>query len=286
MEAAPIRRTEGHFPGGGRRTLHRRSWVAPFPERALALVHGYAEHSGRYEHVGRWLAERGCAVHAFDQQGHGRSDGRRGHVRRLDDLLDDIATLVEQVRSEHPDLPLHLVGHSMGGLEVAVFLSRRRPVLASAVLSGAALRVPDPPPAHQRLALRLLKPLVPRLSIPRPIALDALSRDPEVGRAYAADPLVFQTMTLSLATALFDAGPQALRGAGEVAVPVLVLHGGDDPICAPSGSRDFHARLARPESELRIYPGLRHEIFNEPEHEQVLADVLDWLRKREASDVR
>jgi alpha-beta hydrolase superfamily lysophospholipase len=274
-----IRRTESHFESGGR-TLFRRGWLAPEPGRLLVLVHGFAEHSGRYEHVGRWFATRGFAVHAYDQQGHGRSEGNRGHVDRFDDMLDDLEAFLERVRREHPGLPPFVVGHSMGGLEVAAWVSGRRPDIAGAVTSGAALEVAEVPSPAQRFALRVMRRLRPKARLDRPIATEALSRDPAVGRAYREDPLVFQYMTLSLAAAFYAAGRSALENARRTEVPMLLLHGEDDPLTPARGSRAFFEQLDPSRSELRIYPGLRHEIFNEPEQEQVFSDLLAWIEKR------
>jgi alpha-beta hydrolase superfamily lysophospholipase len=274
-----IRRTESHFASGDR-TLFRRGWVGPDPGRLLVLVHGFAEHSGRYEHVGRWFAERGFAVHAYDQRGHGRSEGDRGHVDRFDDLLDDLERFLDLARREHLGLPPFVLGHSMGGLEVAAWVSGRRPELAGAVTSGAALEVAEVPSPAQRIALRLMRRLRPKARLDRLIATEALSRDPAVGRAYRDDPLVFQYMTLSLAAALYGAGRGALENARQTEVPMLLLHGEDDPLTPASGSRAFFEQLDPSRSELRIYPGLRHEILNEPEQEQVFADVLGWIDER------
>lgn len=282
MGAASIRRIESHFAGCGGRTLFRRSWLAPEPKRAIVLVHGYAEHTGRYERVGTWLADRGGAVHGYDHQGHGLSDGVRGHAASFDALLDDLERCVEVVRDEHPDLPLFVLGHSMGGLVALGHAALRQPQLAGVVSSAAALHVPDAPSALQRLGLRLLRPLLPRLRMQRPIADEALSRDPEVGRAYRADPLVFQHMTVSLAAAIYHGGLKTLAAAARVELPILLLHGGDDRLTPPSGSRAFFDALRGGDgSDLRIYPGLRHEILNEPEWETVVGDLQEWLTKRE-----
>jgi alpha-beta hydrolase superfamily lysophospholipase len=281
VDGALIRRTQSHLSGAGGRTLFRRAWLSAEPVRLVLLVHGYAEHSGRYEHVGAWLAARGCAVHAYDQQGHGRSEGPRGHVRRFGDLLDDLDHFLDLTRGEHPGLPAFVVGHSMGGLVVAAWARERKPEAAGAITSGAALRVAEVPSTGQRIALRLLRRVAPRLRMPRPIDPEALSRDPEVGRAYQADSLIFQTMTLALAAGLFEAAGRTLHGAADVELPMLLLHGGEDPLVEARGSRDFFEGLRSSGNDLRIYADLRHEIFNEPEWETVLADLLDWVRKRE-----
>jgi alpha-beta hydrolase superfamily lysophospholipase len=282
VEPRAIRRAESHLVAGPGATLFRRSWQPPTPERALLFVHGYAEHSGRYETAGAWFAARGCAVHAYDQRGHGRSQGARGHVRSFGDFLDDLDTLAARVREEHPGLPLFAVGHSMGGLVVASWLTERGPALRGAVTSGAALSLAGVPSGARRRALRILRGVAPRLALRRPIATDLLSRDPEVGRAYLEDPLVFQRMTVSLAAEIFDAAQRVLPQAHAVRVPLLLLHGEEDRLCLPQGSRSFFEGLGTAGSDLRLYPGLRHEIFNEPEREKVFGDLLDWVRKREA----
>ncbi len=246
----------------------------------MLLVHGFAEHSGRYEHLGAWFAERDVAVHAYDQRGHGRSGGARGFVRRFGELLDDVEQMLARVRSEHRDLPLFLLGHSMGGLVVASFVCERSPDLHGAVTSGAALRVPKPVGRLQLTALRALRSVAPRTAIPNPVDPDALSTDPEVGAAYLADPLVHRRLTASLAVGMFDAMRSAEARASRVRLPMLLLHGSDDALCCASGSRDFAAMV--PEARFRLYEGMRHEIFNEPQHASVFEDVLDWMKQRSA----
>ncbi len=279
----PVRRCETHAELGSGIVLLRRAWLPPEPERVLLVVHGLAEHSGRYDRLGAWFARRGCAVHAYDQRGHGRSGGRRGHVRRFAQLLRDLEELLERVRAQHAGLPLVLVGHSMGGLVVASFVRERAPEIDGAVVSGGTLAVPDGISPLRRAGARALRRLAPRGGLAIGIDPGALSRDPEVGRRYVEDPLVFDRMTLSLATELIGAIERtATAGGAAVRVPMLLLCGADDAICDPAGSRAFRAGIQAPGSALVIYEGLRHEIFNEPECERVYQDVLDWLRKRDS----
>lgn len=240
------------------------------------VVHGYAEHSGRYEHVAAWLGERGAAVHAYDHRGHGRSAGRRCHVDRFAELLDDLERLVDTVRAEHPALPIFLLGHSMGGLVTAAFLAERQPVLAGAATSGAALALGEGVSRGRMIAARWMRRLAPRLALGSGLDPEGLSRDPQVVRAYLEDPLVFRTMTAALAAELLEAVPRTTARAREVRVPLLLLHGQEDPLCPPHGSRRFFEALNVEGSDLRIYPELRHEILNEPEHPRVLADLWDW----------
>ena len=231
MDPPAILRTESHVAGARGHMLFRRAWLPEEPECALLLVHGFAEHSGRYEHVGAWFAERRCAVHAYDHEGHGRSGGTRNHVRRFGDLLDDLQMFVDSVRGEHPEIPLFLVGHSMGGLIVAAFAVERDPAVAGAVLSGPALALDRSLSLARRFAVRLLSLVAPRLSFPSGIDANGLSRDPQVVRAYLEDPLIHLRLTASLAAALASAGRRTATAGARVAIPLLILHGEADPIC-------------------------------------------------------
>lgn len=244
----------------------------------MVLVHGFAEHSGRYEHVGSNLAAQDCAVHAYDQQGHGHSDGTRCHVRRFDDLIDDLDSIVEQVRAARPDNPLFVVGHSMGGLVVAAYARERSPDVTGVATSGAALALSDGFSSAKILAARVLRGVAPKLALASGLDPNALSRDPAVVRAYLDDPLVESKMTTSLGAEMI-AAIRRTAGAGEgVSVPMLMMHGEDDTLCPVRGTLDFYERLQVTEKRLRVYEGLRHEIFNEPERDIVLADLVDWMR--------
>jgi alpha-beta hydrolase superfamily lysophospholipase len=228
-----------------------------------------------------WLAHRGCAVHAYDQRGHGRSEGARCHVDRFDEFLDDLALVLDAARSEHPELPITLVGHSMGGLVTLAFLATRSPRVASAVTSGPALALGAVSPLRVAIA-RAARRLLPRLAIGSGLDPAGLSRDPHVVERYLSDPLIERTMTTSLGAELLAAAPRTAALAGRVEVPLLMLHGEDDPLCAVEGSRAFSAGVRAPGSALRTYPKLRHEIFNEPEREVVWQDLFSWLEERSA----
>ena len=251
-----VRRVESSFPGSGGLRLFRRGWLPPHAERLLVVVHGFA-------------------VHAFDHRGHGRSEGVRCHVDRFDEFLDDLDVALARVREEHSGVPLVLLGHSMGGLVVAAHLAERSPSLHAAVTSGAALALSSDLSRLRVLAARALRRVAPRLRLESGLDPEGLSRDAEVVRRYVEDPLVHRSMTTSLATELLAALERTSAACDRVRVPWLLLHGEADPICPSSGSRAAHARA--PGSALRTYPGLRHEILNEPEHEQVFDDVLEWL---------
>jgi len=280
VEHPVIRRSENRVDGARGDRLFCREWLPENPERVLLLVHGMGEHSGRYEHFGAWFAARGCSVHAYDHLGHGRSAGLPGHVRRFDDYLDDLEGILADVRRRHPQLPVFVVGHSMGGLIVAAFARERRPQLAGAVTSAAALDLGEGVSGATLVAARILSRLVPRLRLSTELDPAGLSRDQEVVDAYVADPLVFRRVTASMANELFGAIRRTRAGGAEVQLPMLMLHGEADPICPVAGTREFFEQLPLDDKAVQTYPGLLHEIFNEPEHEQVFEDLLAWLRER------
>lgn len=282
MSAGAIRRTESRFAASGDDLLFRRGWVPERSERAVVLVHGFAEHCGRYEEFATWLAARGCAVHAYDQRGHGHSPGPRGHLKRFRTLLDDLEAFVSRVEGEHPGLPLALIGHSMGGLVVTSFLRERQPSLPCAAVTGPMLALPPDVSRVQVWLARLARWVAPRARMAAPIDPDALSRDPEVGRRYVADPLVFGSLTLSMSAELFGAVQRVKGGGAEVGVPFRIHHGEADPLCPVEGSRDFAAGLTRAGSGLETHPGLRHELLNEPERETIYTALFRWIEAHPA----
>ena len=279
MKLDALRRVEGSFAAPDGLTLFRRAWLPATARRALVLLHGFGEHSGRYDELASWFAARGCAVHAYDQRGHGSSAGIRTHVDRFDQLLDDLASFHALVRDEHAAVPLTLIGHSMGGLVGLAYLADRRPVLAGAIISGPAL-APDRAVSRVRAMLaRTLRRLAPKLAMASGLELTGLSRDEEVVRRYLADPLVVRTMTASLGAELLAAAPAVRARGAAITTPVLLLHGQADPICPVSATEDFAATLTAAGSALRVYPELRHEIFNEPERLRVFADAWQWIEE-------
>ena len=280
-----IRRTEDRFRAGDRRMLFRRSWTPPAPRRQVVIVHGFGEHSGRYAEFGSWLAERGCAVHAYDHQGHGQSSGARGHAPSFDALLDDLEAFMALTRDAEPGLPRVLLGHSMGGLITAAFTCERQPEIDLLVTSGAMLAL-SPGVSRVKLVLaRLLGRLAPRLGMNAGLDPNAISTDPEVVARYVDDPLVHGRVTAAMGSGMFAAVSRTAASPALVHVPMLVLHGEADRLCPPAGSAAFYAGLPQARvagSGLRTYPNLKHEILNEPTRASIYQDILDWVEAREA----
>lgn len=277
-----MRASESTFPTTGGLRLQRRSWLPESdPRGVLAICHGYAEHSGRYACAGEQLAARGYAVHAFDLRGHGRSGGERVFIRSANEYLDDLDAFLAVVRDEHPGLPLFLLGHSMGGGIVALAMVTRRPAVDGVLLSGAPL------PTEQGLGARIgmqlaviIGKLFPRWRT-RSLAAATVSRDPAVVADYDADPLNYRgKMPAGLLSALVRAGRVIDRRESSITEPLLIMHGSDDQLTDPDGSRELYTRAASADKTLRIYDGLYHEILNEPERNQVIAHIAGWLDER------
>ncbi len=250
MNAPPLRRTEGWVASPEGLLLFRRAWLPELPQRVLVLVHGFAEHSGRYEELASWFAARGCAVLAVDLRGHGRSQGRRTHVDAFAQYLDDVDLLMAAAREEHGGLPLLLLGHSMGGLIALSYLQDRQPTIAGAVISAPALSVPSGPRAT---LARLVRRVLPKLSIAAGLDLAGLSRDPEVVRRYESDPLVERRLTVSLATELFGAAPRAAaRGAENPCADAVPARTGRSALRAREHARARQRRDARRHPAARV----------------------------------
>lgn len=271
----------------------RRVRPAAAARARLAFVHGFGEHGGRYVPTLRWFAARGFDAHVLDLRGHGRSGGRRTFVRRWGEFLDDLEAFLAHVEGQRqgdgPRAPLFLIGHSMGGLVVARALQDRRdrlPALQGAVLASPFLRVKMPLPAWKTAAGRLLSRCVPWFRLPADVDVATLSRDPEVGRAYLADPLVEKGATARWYTEAMQAQQDAFALAARLDLPLLLMHGEDDGLVDVEGTKRLHAECASRDKELRLWPGARHELFNESNKEDVRAHVLGWLERRLSSPDR
>lgn len=277
MSARPV---ENRLQDG----IFYRHWAPAQPRAVLLLAHGAGEHSGRYQAFAEYFCDRGIAVLAPDHRGHGESPGRRAHITRFSEFFAPLDVLREQIRREYPGLPVFLVGHSMGGLIAARYLPSRQDSFAGAVLSAPALEVPEPPSRFAIAINRLVSMIWPTLGV---MQLDAagLSRDPRVVAAYRADPLVHGgKFSARLVTELFGAMQDVARDRHGIRLPLLVMHGDADVMTSVDGSRHLAADVGSSDVTLKIYPGLYHEIFNEPERQVVLDDLHAWLWAHGAGD--
>lgn len=250
-----------------------REWSPEGEARAVVvLVHGIAEHSGRYERTGDLFAAAGYHVRAFDVIGHGASGGDRVDIDDWSRFHDQIESHVSWAKEL--GVPVVLMGHSMGGLLALGYAldGRNEPdllVLTAPALGGGA--------GWQRALAGPASRIAPKLSMPQGVKGEQLSRDPDVAEAYFSDPLVHTSATVRFGKAMFDAMDDAIAKGEQLAVPTLVLHGGADVLVPPQSSA-FMAEL--PNCERRLYPTLRHEILNEPEGPEVVADIIKWVDTR------
>ena len=270
---------EGTFSGYGGSELYYQCWQPESrPKAILAITHGHGEHSGRYGNVVNWFVPRGYAVYAFDLRGHGRSAGPRGHVERWDEFREDVSAFLALVREREPGQTLFLVGHSMGGLIALEYVLHHPQGLAGVIVSGPLLSQPGISPLLITLS-KVLARLAPRLALKTGLDATALSRDPAVVEAYVNDPLVHSFGTARLGTELARAIAWTQAHAPDLALPCLIVHGGDDRICPPEGSRLFFENVAFADKERQVYEGYYHEVYNEVGKEQVLAAVEAWLER-------
>lgn len=271
---------EGTFQGFGGVELFCQRWRPEGePRAALAIVHGFAEHSGRYANVVGHLVPRGFAVYGYDLRGFGRSPGRRGHVGSWSEHREDAAAFLRKVGGDEPGRPLFLMGHSMGGLIALDYVLRRPEGLAGAIASGPGLEPVGVAKPYLVALARLLSRIWPRFSLDVGLDASAVSRDPEVVRAFLDDPLRNPRGTVRWGTEVLAAIAWIKAHAGEMKVPLLMVHGGDDRLVSPEGSRRFFAKVTHPDKELHVYDGVYHEPHNDLGHEKVLADLGDWLER-------
>jgi alpha-beta hydrolase superfamily lysophospholipase len=263
--------------------LVRRDWPSADARGTIVIVHGLGEHIGRYAHVAAHLNANGWSVVGYDQRGHGASPGERGRIAAGDDLPADLAVVIDDVRAETAG-PLVLLGHSLGGLVAARFVAGAlktpppawsRDVVDALVLSSPALAVGMS--AAQRALLAMLGPLTPNLAVGNGLDPAAISRDPAVVAAYRADPLVHDRIAPRLIRFLADAGPAVRALAPRWRVPTLLLYSGSDRLVVPAGSAAFAAAAPTSVVTARPFGSLFHEIFNEPEQDEVLGILTAWL---------
>jgi len=257
-----------HVLTGTRGAITAREWPHERPRYIALVVHGYGEHAGRYEEPAGVLREHGAVVFGPDHMGHGRSEGERVLVEDFEDVVGDVHSVSELARSLYPGMPVVLIGHSMGGLIAARYAQRYGDELAALVLSGPVIGAWELP--ERLLALD---------EIPdTPISPAALSRDPAVGAAYADDPLVWHGPMKRPTVEAFARTLETVTKGGDIGrLPLLWLHGADDRLVPLAGSRIGVEQLSGGSLTERIYPGARHEVFNETNKAEVFADLTRFL---------
>ncbi len=260
--------------------LFYEAWLPEHPRADIVLVHGYAEHSGRYKHVIEALIGDGYAVWTYDHRGHGRSEGTRGLSERFEYLVMDLSEFVRMVRSRNAGRPIFMLGHSMGGLVSTVYALDYSHNLAGLILSSPAFKVDEHTPLPLLWISELISAWLPHLPT-LPFDNSGISRDEAVRAAYLNDPLNYiGPVKARMGRELWEGTQIVHARAQEISLPVLVTIGEQDPIASPVGTADMFSRFSAADKTLQRYPDAYHEVLNEPEQHDMLALIRTWLAER------
>jgi alpha-beta hydrolase superfamily lysophospholipase len=272
---------EGTFAGFGGLELFTQSWLPDAPTKAVViLVHGLGEHSGRYPHVVNHLVPLGFAMYSFDHRGHGRSAQKLGaHVNSWAEYRHDVQAFYQHVRQQNEDLPIFLMGHSMGGLIALEYTLHHPGGLRGVIASAPAVGAVDASPLLLFIG-RILSRLKPDFFIESQLDASSISRDKDVVMAYENDPLVTSKVSARWSTEFTGAIEWTRQNAAKFQPPLLIIHGDSDTLVPPSGSQYFFEQVQQTDKERIVYPGGYHESHNDIHHEQVTADLVRWLEAR------
>ena len=259
-------------------TFHVNEWLPETKTSGLIfLLHGLADHGGRFRHVGEAFANEGFAFYAPDLRGNGLSGGKRGHFDSYEQVMDDIAFLFRQSCEEHPDIPAIIYGQSMGGNLALNFCIRRKPAISGVIASSPWLRLTKAPNLVARIIGSTMGHFLPTLSFSNGLDADDLTHDPVISNAYRNDPLVHGRITLNTYKVISHSGEWALRNAGKLGFPLLLLHGTADRITSFEASKQF-AQTCHDNCTFNTRQGLFHELHNEFGNREILKEMIDWTK--------
>jgi len=275
-----ISHQEGFFDGVRGAKTYYQCWLPESePKAVLYIVHGLAEHSGRYMHIVNYFVPLGYAVYGHDYFGHGKTEGTRVFVEQFEDITGPLKTYFDRVHSQQPDKPIFLLGHSLGGLISSRYLLDHQSDFAGAILSGPLIRASDHPSPFLLFLLNLVSAIVPKLGV-RQLESDAMSTDPKEVEGYVKDPLVHSgKVTAGISVAMFSAIKYVTSHASQITLPLLIVQGGADATVDPAGAQLLHDTVGSSDKTITIYEGYYHEVFNEtePRRNQVFNDMQIWL---------
>jgi len=275
-----VKHQEFHLKACDGLDLYGQAWLTEKKAKALiVIVHGLGEHSARYAHVAQAFTDNNFNVYAFDQRGHGKSGGKRGHTPSAKCLLDDITIVIQYAQNETgKDLPTFLYGHSLGGLEVLYYGLDEKTKLAGIISTAPTLDMSSTNKFKIMLA-RLLNSIMPALALANGLDVEGLSRDPKVVADYIADPLVHDRVSARLGLFIIEGGAYMLAHADKWHLPLLLMHGTKDRICNYKGSEAF-ATVVKGDVTLKSWEGFFHEIHNEPQKEEVFQTIVNWIKSQ------
>ncbi len=281
MSTQVPRESHGYLEAVGGVRLHYRAWETAAPRAALMVLHGLAEHAGRYQSLGESMASNRISTYAVDLRGHGTSEGRRGYVSRFEVFLQDVERFRREVQGLiDPSCPIFLLGQGMGGLIALRYLEELESAVRGAIILAPWLATALPMPRLKSTMAAFLSRLLPALPLRASLPPGDLSHDDEVARAFVADPLVHDTITPRLFTEASAAMGLVLQRADRLSAPLLFLLPGADRICDTGRSSAFARSLPARDITVSVYPGLYHELLNELERHTIRARIRDWITAR------
>lgn len=252
------------------------------PKALINLIHGFGEYSERYDHWAMMFVEKGVIVHAIDNRGHGRSDGRRGHINSFDDFLNDVDVLIKESTKLYPELPQFIYGHSMGGNIVSNYILKRDHKLTAAVISSPWLRLTFNPSALTLFFARIMKRLFPKFTQNANLDVKGVSHDHVVVNKYLNDSLIHEKISARMFFEIYQAGNWVIENADKLNIPALVQHGSGDKITSHKASKEFvdNAKKEGKDIIYKEWDGLYHELHNELEKEKVFEFVINWIESK------
>ena len=271
---------EGYLKARDGLRLYWKAVAADVPRAVLVAVHGYGDHGGRYLHALEYFARHGYQGYAFDYRGHGRSDGRRGYVRRWDEYLDDLDVFLAWVEERRQGLPLFVLGQSHGGLLLGAWATRREGQAEGVVLTSPYLQLAMPVPAAKIAAGRVANRIVPWLPMKSELHANLLTRNAAEQGVARVDTYTHGIATPRWYFSALDAQVRLLADAERFRLPCLLIHGMEDRITLAGATAALYERIGSPAKELRLYAGMRHETLRESGSAHVLSDIHRWLERR------
>jgi len=252
------------------------------PKGVINLVHGFGEYCDRYDHWAKRFVEKEFVVHAIDYRGHGKSDGRRGHITDFDNFLKDVDVLVNESDKLYPDIPQFIYGHSLGGNIVTNYILRKENNFKGAILSSPWYQLAFKPSPLIIFFARIMQKIFPKFTQKAKLDVKGLSHDNDVVKEYLKDPLVHEKISAKMFFEVYKAGIWVLHNADKLNIPVLLQHGNSDPIISHNASRLFYERAKQLNKniEYKEWEGLYHELHNEQEKNKVFEFISDWINKK------
>ncbi|MBI9055727.1 MAG: lysophospholipase [Bacteroidales bacterium] len=252
------------------------------PKAIINLVHGFGEYSERYDHWAMRFVEKGFAIHAIDYRGHGKSDGRRGHIKEHDDFLKDIDVLIKESKKLYPNLPQFIYGHSMGGNIVTNYILKRENNFKGAIISSPWYRLAFTPSVLILFFARIMNKIYPKFTQKSKLDVKGISHDQEVVAAYLSDPLIHEKISARMFYEIYKTGQWVLENTDKIELPILIQHGNDDNITSYKASKEFAdaAKKLNKEITYKEWDGLYHELHNELEKDKIFEFVHSWIEEK------